>query len=143
VAFSPIPDGQMPSPDDVLARLQPGPGEPSTAFITKEDLQFAWTVFLSGIANGKALAQAVDGALVALTTRVTALESSGGSFTTADTAAALSPIAPNGSIALVTSTGQFFRRSSGAWLPLGLDVAGVNAAIQSLTARVAALEAQP
>lgn len=150
MAFSPIPDGSMPSPDDVLARLAPGPGEGTTGYITKEDLAFAWQVFLSQAVNGKTLVQAVDSALIALTTRVAALEAAGGSFTTVPTAANLNAVATNGSISVALDTGQWFLRKNGAWTTLGLDVTGVtgalssaNAKIATLEAKVAALEAKP
>lgn len=46
-SWTPTPPDQLPSPDQVLARLAPASGESGTAFITASDLQFGWQAFLS------------------------------------------------------------------------------------------------
>jgi hypothetical protein len=50
VTFVPTPIGELPTPDEVLARLSPGAGEdPQVGYITPDDLAFAWQAFLSSL----------------------------------------------------------------------------------------------
>jgi nucleoid-associated protein YgaU len=47
--FEPTPPDQLPTPDEILARLAPQAGEGPTAYITPDDLLFAWQAFLSAL----------------------------------------------------------------------------------------------
>jgi hypothetical protein len=49
MTFVPTPPEEMPTPDAILARLDPAPGEGPTGYIKPDDLRFAWQAFLSAL----------------------------------------------------------------------------------------------
>lgn len=47
MTWTPTPPGQIPSPDEVLDQLKPEAGDPSTGYITPQDIEVAFDAFMS------------------------------------------------------------------------------------------------
>jgi hypothetical protein len=164
--FVPTPPEQLPTPDDILARLEPAVGEGATGYIKPDDLQFAWQAFLSVLyhaaarvaevstaadgaqstADSAAAAvviaqQSADAARGAATTAQTAADSAGvaaaAAQTAADDAQADANIAKtNASAAHVAASNVAARATR-----IEADTASLHSYITGLTARLTALEA--
>lgn len=136
--FVPTDPGSLPSPDEVLAQLQPEPGDPAQGYVTPADIEYAWQVFLSRLSHHDSSIAAQAAALTALDGRVTAVE--GVNFTTVATQASLSG-GDAGDLALALDTGNWLRFDGAAWNVLGLDSQAVPQAIaDAVAAHVAAAD---
>jgi hypothetical protein len=156
MAFTPTPESSMPTPDAVLAQLQPEPSDPdqTKGYITPDDIEFGWQVFLSRLAHHDTALQALQAAQAAVVARVTALEAAGSAgsaqpqFLRVASETSL-PAGTDGALLLAEDTGQWFVYRNGTWNRLGWDtptvVGNVGAAlsrIQSLTQLLDALTSQ-
>lgn len=156
MAFTPTDPSSLPTPDEVLAQLQPEPSDPNQVegYITPDDIAFAWQVFLSRLAHHDDALTALRTASQALTGRVTATEQASQTLTNRVTAleqapvvtpepfartvaveSALPAVDAAGTLLLALDTGQWFVSDGSAWQRLGLDAASTAQDLASALSR--------
>jgi hypothetical protein len=139
--FTPTPSDQLPTPDELLARLAPQAGEGATGYITPDDLLFAWQAFLSAhVHAGTGIADAMNAAAAADTKAADAASSAGVAQQSADAARAAATEAKAAADAAQASSDATDQQLSDRIALVDPDLASLHSYVTALTRRITDLE---